>query len=900
MRKLEWLSAGIWISVLAGSGGAQECTAGAQRFRGQVLDGSDAAILGAEVRGAEVRGAHGLVLRTDSAGRFQTGCEAGSPELTVVAKGFEQLTIQADFAQPMLIHLSPRTVVAEVDAVDATGVSSEDLAGSRTLTQADLKDMADDPDELARQLQVLAAAAGGAPGAAVIAVDGFQNGGRIPPKSSIAFIRVNPDLFSAEYERPPYQGGRIEIYTKPGQDRFHGALFTTQSAGLGNAADPFAPSRAAIGKQRYGFELSGPVKRTRSDFAVALEHRQIDQFAVIDAVTLDSLGSQTTTVANVPTPQTLWQGSARFGAMLTPKNNANVTYTATVNSLANLGVGGTALQEAGFNSVQSEHVVRLTNLQTVSAHLLHESRLGYTWRSRSDTPASTAASLQVAGSFTGGGAETQAMHTREHDLELDDDVLLSAGKHNLKAGMELLDAAFNNQQPTNFNGSFVFGGGAAPLLNGSGSTIISGLEQYRRALLGLPGGSPTTFSVTSGEAQVQLNQLRVVLYAQDQWKLKPRLQLTGGLRWSVQNAPTTVGNLGPRLGLAWSPDRAQKWVLHLRSGLFFSPVDPLTALEAHRLDGRTQLQSLVYSPAFYQPLTSGSAVITSLRAPLVNVGQTPSLQSHVGVEHDFPRHWHVQGNLYLVRAWDVLRSANINAPANGLPTGPRPLLPDQDLAQYQQSGSVHGNVLFLGVDQHSLRRLQLFAGYIRMDLRGNADSDNLFPQTTASDAGETARPAWETTHHGIVFSTLHLPRQVSLTTQFDAASGVPYNVTTGFDNNGDGILNDRPYLASAPGANTVATRFGLLSPTGTGATLGRNTGTLPWNVHLDLNLSRSFAMTHPAQGEPRTLAVNLRSTNALNHTNVTAVGGVLGSPLFGLPYAAGPGRRIELGLRYSF
>ena len=60
--------------------------------------------------------------------------------------------------------------------------------------------MADDPDDFKRQLQVLAATSGGAPGQAIITVDGFQNSSTLPPKSSIASIRVNPDMFSAEYD----------------------------------------------------------------------------------------------------------------------------------------------------------------------------------------------------------------------------------------------------------------------------------------------------------------------------------------------------------------------------------------------------------------------------------------------------------------------------------------------------------------------------------------------------------------------------------------------------------------------------------------------------------------------------------------------------------------------------
>ena len=65
----------------------------------------------------------------------------------------------------------------------------------------------------------------------------------MPPKDSIAYIKVNPDLFSAEYREPPFDGGRIEVYTKPGAKAYHGALFGTDSSPWMNARDPFAVSK---------------------------------------------------------------------------------------------------------------------------------------------------------------------------------------------------------------------------------------------------------------------------------------------------------------------------------------------------------------------------------------------------------------------------------------------------------------------------------------------------------------------------------------------------------------------------------------------------------------------------------------------------------------------------------
>ena len=889
-------------AVAAHVASAQQCNNGGSRVAVEVLDVTGAAIVNA---GVHVEG--DIAGRSDGHGHYSSSCvTAGTHSVSVQAPGFAELVGRATAGGPtMTVRLKPVTVETTVEAAQDEPVSTESVGGTKTLDQKDIKQLADDPDEFARQLQVLAAAAGGAPGQAIIAVDGFQNSGRIPPKSAIAFIRVNPDLFSAEYERPPYQGGRVEIYTKPGQSKLHGALFTTQSAQFMNAKDPFALSRAAIGKQRYGFELGGPIVANRSDFFVALEHRQIDQFAVVNAVTLDGNLSPVQTIANVPTPQSLWQGSVRLASYLSPKNNFTGTYTATVNGLTNVGAGGTVLQQASYNSQQSEHAIRLTNLQTISATTLHETRVGLTFLLRDDTPQSAAASLQVAGAFTGGGVTTQALRSHEFDLEVDDDLLYQHKKHSLKIGVELLNASVSDRLPTNFNGTYIFGGGTAPALNANGTpaggtVTINGLEQYRRALAGLPGGTPTQFAVTTGTAPVSLNQLRVVPYAQDIWKVNKRLELSLGLRYSMQSSPNTFGNVAPRFGVAWSPDRHQRWVLHARTGLFYTPIDTATTLEAYRLDGIRQTQLQISNPTYGSPLTTGTSTVATVRAPLPNLSQIPSLQTHFGVEHDFPGHWHAQVNLYLARAWDDLRSRNINAPLNGMPNGPRPLSSSNNIYQFQQTGGLGGNVIFAGVDQHSLKHLQIFAGYIHMNLKTNADTPSFFPQSTYSNAGEYARPTWLATHHFIAFSNYVFPLGIVLSNQFDAASGNPYNVTTGFDNNGDGVFNDRPYYATAGSTGAIATRFGTLSSVSGGNSIARNAGTLPWNVHLDGNLSRTFNLPHAAEREAQTVALNLRSTNLLNHTNGTAVGGVLGSPLFGQTYAADPGRRIEVGLRYNF
>jgi hypothetical protein len=872
---------------------------------GTVLDPT-----GAAVPEAAVHSEHQQTV-TDSHGSFTLDCHTGEPyNLTVDANGFAQSTIHGSGTQKLVVHLRIAEVHTNIEVGDANGVSvdADHGAGTHTLTAQDLKGMADDPDDFKRELQVLAATSGGAPGQAIITVDGFQNSSALPPKSSIASIRVNPDLFSSEYDRPPYMGGRVEIFTKPGRDSFHGALFFNDSDSALNATDPFATSQTPAGKRRYGFEFGGPIRKQKSDFFLALERRQIDEFNVVNAVVLNDQNVETPLTQNISAPQRLWIGTARSDWQLSTRNMLAATYTANMNDLGNVGSGGLTLAEAGYDSTVREQTVRLTDIFTLSPTLLHETRVGFTWKTTQNTPLSTAPSLQVAGAFTGGGATSGYLNNRERDLEVDDDVMWTRHKHSLKFGVNALGILVHDYDPDTFNGAFMFGGGLAPVLDNSGQqTAISGLEQYRRTLLDLPGGVPTTYNVTQGEPLVPFNQWRVALYAQDQWSVRPNLSLSLGLRYALQTSPGSYGNLVPRVGIAWSPDHKQRWVIHARGGLFTGPVLPEVTTEAYRLNGQRQSQSLLYSPSYTDPLipTPSTIEVSTTRQLAPHLGQSWSFQSQIGIEHELPQHWHVQANLFDAQAWGTLRSRNINAPLVDSTTtnpllAPRPLGPGTNLFAFENAGHLHGQVIFLGADQHSYKRFGIFVGYLYFNLKTDADTATLFPQSSYSDQGETARASWESTHRVFAIGQLNLPAKLSFTSQFDASSGLPYNVTTGIDNNGDGVFNDRPALVGQAGTGTYQTPFGLLNTTGINGSFARNAGTMPSLVHLDANLSRTFQVHGFLRDSHQSVTLNARAANFLNHTNVSAVGSVVGSPTFAQPLAAEAARRVEFGIRYTF
>jgi len=898
---------------------AQHCSDGL-RVEGVVLDPTGAALPNATIA------AKNATVTTDATGRYTFPClAAGSSHLTASAPGFSPRNLPLRGRAGETLHLDFHLALATVEtnvAVDDNdnGVSldSDHGIGTHTLTQKDIAQLADDPDDFQRELQILAAANGGAPGAARITVDGFQNSSALPPKSSIARIVTAPDLFSAEYDTPPYAGGRVEIYTKPGASRYHGALFLTDSEGAFNATDPFSTIATPASRRRYGFELSGPITKTRSDFFLALEKRDINEFNVVNALTLNSNDATDDTPVSfhqtVSAPQRLWIASARADWQATKSDVFTASFAANTNNLTNQGIGGLVLPSAGYDSTVSEYDLRATNTQTISINLLHETRAAFTWKDTVQSPLSTAPSLTVAGFFLGGGSAAQQLNDRERNLEVDEDYLWTHRKQTWKFGAQSLGIFVHETDPNTFNGSFTFGGGEAPVLDANNNptgatTTISGLEQYRRALLNLPGGTPTTYAFTTGTALVPFTQWQLALYAEDTVKLSPRLSLSGGLRYALQTTPTSDANIAPRTGLAWAVDRRSKTVVHLHAGLFSTVVPEAVATEAYRLNGIRQTEQLIYSPSYAAPLTptASSLDITTLRAPLRDLAQVPSFQSGLGVEHDFPHHWHAQANFYSGESWNNLRSRNINAPmlsASTPPTlagalaAPRPLLPNENLFDFESTGHLSGRVFFLGLDQHSYKRFAFFLGYLNFHFNSDVPANAGFAQSAYSNQGEVGPPDWEARQRLFFFGNYNLPEKLTLSAQMDAQSGAPWNITTGTDNNGDGVFNDRPSYASASAPGVYTTPFGLLSTNAANGDVPRNLGTMPTLVHLDSNLSRAFKLGKSDAG--RTLTLNFRAANLLNHTNVAAVSTIVSSPDFSQPVAAESARRLELGARFAF
>lgn len=892
-------------------------------LQGEVKDQRGDLIAGAKII---LSGGDGSTRETvsDDRGRFRiAGLNATAHTLKIEAEGFasheEKLTLN-DSNRRLVITLYPsiKETVSIKDDPGEVSLDPQRAAGAQILTEQMLKSLPDDPDQLSDLLQLLATSSGSAPGQAAVTVDGFSNEGRLPPKSSIREVRINSNIFSAEYDKPPYRGGRIDVYTKPGAGSFHGeAAFNFNNSAL-NARDAFARERAPITTRRYGLQLGGPVVRKRAGFLLDFEARDIRESATVNAVILDRNFQPSNFVANVPTPKRLFIGSLRGDWQLSQSHTFIARYDFNEERSNNQGAGGFNLPERASNSRAVSHSLRFAETAIIGKSMFNETRLALTFTRATERAASTAPAITVPGAFSSGGSTAQSIAQTEKRIELTDNLSIVAGNHSLKIGAQITGRDVIDSRADNFNGTFIFGGAIAPLLDDDGEIItgddskpvmtnISGLEQYRRALLDLAGGRPTRFLINGGNPLVEGNQWTISGFLQDEWHARQDLLVSLGLRYESQTAPSDGASLGPRIGIGYSPDKKRRWVLRARAGLFYDRITLPIALETLRLDGKHQQQIIIDSPSFPDPFSGGEAVelIPTVRRASSDLRPPVSFQAQAGFERQLPRGWKIEMSHYWSRSWGSIRSRNINAPiileGDDPLSAPRPFGVKENILQFESSGSLTGRVLFIGVNQSSNRHFNLFSGYLWFDFHTNADHPFLLPQSSYDAGGEWARPVWQSSHRVFVVGLINLPWKLRASTEFNLATGAPFNIATGRDNNSDGNFNDRPNRAVANDPQSVRTHLGAFDPSVINGTLGRNAGTNPFNASIDVNLSRTFALGGKGKNDrSHQLTLNLRASNLLNRANLSGVDGVLNSPFFGRANNAAPARRIEIGARLTF
>ncbi len=935
-------------------------------LRGQVTDPSGAVVANATVA-ILVSGGQTLSSMTNRSGGYEIGNLApGKYTVTANAQGFAVFVqndvavaagqvAQFNISLDIKVQKEKVNVEAETPQLDTNPASN---ASAIVLSGKDLEALPDDPDELQSDLEALAGPSAG-PNGGQIYIDGFT-AGQLPPKESIREIRNNQNPFSAEYDKLGY--GRIEIFTKPGTDKFHGQFAVEgNSSGL-NTRNPFLgdATQQPYDSVIYMGNIGGPINK-KASFFFNVQRRNIDEIAVVDAPALDANLNQIQLSESVPNPHTRTNISPRIDYQVSPNNTLTARYQFYRDTQQDAGVGGFTLPEAGYDTTSTEHTVQLSDTQVLGTKAVNETRFQYLRDNNAQNPLSTLPSINVQGAFTGGGASSGTQTDYQDHYELQNYTSISQGKHFLKFGGRLRAIHEVDRSGAGFNGSFTFPDLAtyqiAAKAVAGGATMVPGAIQFR--LDATTSGAVPTVPVTVADAG---------LYIQDDWKVSPTFTLSGGLRFETQNAIHDHADWAPRLGFAWGigggGKSAPKTVLRGGFGLFYDRFSQDLVLNADRLNGVTQLQYTVPSPDCFPnvsscPLTPQTQttyqISPNLHAPYI-------MQSAFSLERQVTKIANVTLTYLNSRGVHQFESLNINAPFPGTPGSPP--TSEAPIYQYSSDGVFRQNQLIANFNIRAGTKLSLFGYYALNYASSDASGASNFPMDSHDLAADYGRASFDTRHRLFVGGTIGLPHAFRLSPFMIFNSGSPYNVTVGrTDLNNDTILNDRPAFAtdlSRP--SVVLTKFGAFDTLPNIGISGQtivpiNYLTGPNRFTLNLRLAKTFGFgpelggknaaqtgsgppvggPPPGGGGPRggggggggmgrgpggggfggmgpattrrynlTFSVNAR--NVLNKVNAATPNGTLSSPNFGqsTALAGGPfssmaaNRKIELQAMFNF
>lgn len=507
-----------------------------------------------------------------------------------------------------------RTVVGgtiterEIEEIPNNSRNALDLVltlGGTSEEALSVRDLAEDRNSNARvppAEQGLFSLSGGASYSNNITIDGLDNnddrsaGDRFQPSlESIAEVQVITNQFSAEYGRA--SGGRINLRTRAGTNRFRGRAFMFFRDDNLNSNTWYNNSRGIprlpLTEYNPGFTFGGPIFKNKTFFSVAYEYNNLQDTTFIDTYVPVGTNPRFTLPAStggtqgcdnsspsactnnpptagliapyqilIPTPNLNHSFSARIDHKLF-KNN-DFTFGWQLGRRTNrrtTGSSTTRIEDALQARNANTDAFNFTDNHIFGAKVVNQFRMQYSvYKPNYQTdnpfdpvvligyrnPVTNSVQTLIAGNSTASSLQNFSSNRRESRWQFQDSLTYAAGSHTIKAG---LDIQYVNSEDLSLG-------------DATGTFNFSSVLFYEQ-------NNVTRYRQNFGTARDVTNTYWGV-FANDEFRARPNLTISYGLRFERETAVSDSNNLGPRVGIAYSPWKDGKGVIRFGAGIFYN------------------------------------------------------------------------------------------------------------------------------------------------------------------------------------------------------------------------------------------------------------------------------------------------------------------------------------------
>jgi hypothetical protein len=608
---------------------------------------------------------------------------------------------------------SPLDLIFTLPGVSEEALSTRHLAEDRNTTPANT------PEEAGTF-----SLSGGPAYSNNITIDGLDNNDdraareRFQPSiEAVEEVQVITNQFSAEYGRA--SGGRINIRTRGGSNKYHGRAFyffrnDFLNANTSNNKARGLP-RLPLEEHNPGFTFSGPIRlphydgRKRTYFFTAYEYDTILDSATIDTLvpiqqnplfpilpptvtdpaqigTLRLNAGIAPFVSSVSTPVKNHTLTTRIDHKFSTVHNGSVLYQlGRQNNLRQFG-GGNRLAEALLGRTRNTDAVSYTDCYVISPTLVNQMRVEFSRLTPAveasggrrpvvlitlNDPLPSTDPKQRSGTLIAGSSTSGATDRKESRAQAQEILAWVTGNHSLKFGgdVQFIHSTFIDL--SDISGTFSFANAADFITN-----------------------APSRFRQNFQSESTQTNSY-MGFFIQNEWRLGSNLVFSYGLRYENETIIHDANNWGPRISVAYDPFKSGKTVIRLGAGIFYNrallrTVDDFTLGAQQRffdtndlIDPSTgQIGSADFRRAFIaanlqfpNTLTVDSPLVKNFGA--LNAGFSrrldpelripESYQANVGLERDLSRGFVFETNYTFNRGLHLWREFNANAPR--LPAG---------------------------------------------------------------------------------------------------------------------------------------------------------------------------------------------------------------------------------------